>query len=459
MDFEKDNGDTCDEDSGSSGDEVEVKFSQQDHPSSRFRREGSPPLLLAFTSGRALQGSIPSPAPNVNLEEEEEEDEEDSDQDIEEWMILGRDEQSGDSSIQLNLSYWSGDEDDSGDEDEDVKDDWLVSDKDKFGSTQSRPIRYFGFSLMCNICNKTGHLARSCHYQKQKCPVCILCGTQGHIQRDCPGRPCPSCGLPSHGFTRCLRPPTWNQRCQRCGTAGHLSDACPDIWRQYHLTIRLEVPLRQHAVHSLKHESRAHCYNCSERGHYGSECTKKRMIGGTSPSLPYVIHYDTSEDVLQCGGYRTQKTAKEVMSSGSPTNQRYSEPRGEESLTVQGRSRTRQETWSRADRRKTWPEKRRERREVKRLRREAQSRREGGVLGRSRGNYEDEVDSTGTVRSPLHRQCAVPPWMKKGDGEGSRMTRKRRETEQFKKRRGLKRDCHPTGYTSSLEQRVRHRRR
>lgn len=98
------------EDSGSSENEGEIKFSHQKHHSSckqaaRLSRESSPPLLLAFnvTSGRATS----------SLEEQEEE-EVDSDLPIEEWMMLGREEQVGDSSIQLNLSYWS--EDDSGDE-------------------------------------------------------------------------------------------------------------------------------------------------------------------------------------------------------------------------------------------------------------------------------------------------------------------------------------------------------
>lgn len=100
------------EDSGSSEGEGEIEFTHQKHHSSckeaaRLSRESSPPLLLAFniTSGRAAS----------SLEQEQEvEVEEDSDQPIEEWMMLGGEEQVGDSSIQLNLSYWS--EDDSGDE-------------------------------------------------------------------------------------------------------------------------------------------------------------------------------------------------------------------------------------------------------------------------------------------------------------------------------------------------------
>lgn len=107
------------EDSNSSEGEEEIKFCHQTHHSSsckqavRLSRESSPPLLLAFniTSGRALQ--LSSPTSRMDLQEEEKED---SEQPIEEWMILGGEEQVEDSSIQLNMSYWGSSEDDSGDE-------------------------------------------------------------------------------------------------------------------------------------------------------------------------------------------------------------------------------------------------------------------------------------------------------------------------------------------------------
>lgn len=106
------------EDLNSSEGEEDIMFSHQKLPSSckraaRLSREGSPPsppLLLAFniTSGRPPH--LSSPSPPSSLEEE------DSDQPIEEWMLLGGEEQVGDSSIQLSLSYRGGWEDDSGDE-------------------------------------------------------------------------------------------------------------------------------------------------------------------------------------------------------------------------------------------------------------------------------------------------------------------------------------------------------
>ncbi|KAM8910128.1 zinc finger CCHC domain-containing protein 7-like isoform 2-T2 [Spinachia spinachia] len=262
------------EDLNSSEREEEINLSHQKlhnvgKRAARLGRESSPPLLLAYTTCGRAPGSQ-SPASTSDLhdeEEEEEEEEEESDHPIEKWMLLGGEEQVGDSSIQLNLSYNNFSED----EDQTVEDTWAVSDKEKRGADHSPPRRYFTAdrSLSCNICKKTGHLAKSCYSQK-KCPTCVLCGIQGHVQRHCEGRPCPNCGLPSHGHRPCERPQVWNQHCQRCGMSGHLSDTCPDTWRQYHLTIGLELPVRPRTDHILKNkEFDAHCYNCSKKGHHG----------------------------------------------------------------------------------------------------------------------------------------------------------------------------------------------
>lgn len=159
----------CSSSEGEGGIEPSHQIHRRAHKqaAARASRETSPPLLLAFSVPPSQRRR---PAPDVDLQEEEEE-EEDTDQPIEEWMILGREEQVGDSSIQLNLSFWNNSEDDSGDEDQgmkSVKDMWAVSEKDKYGADQSLPTRYFvpGRSLICNICNRTGHLAKICYYHK-----------------------------------------------------------------------------------------------------------------------------------------------------------------------------------------------------------------------------------------------------------------------------------------------------
>ncbi|XP_040031060.2 zinc finger CCHC domain-containing protein 7 isoform X1 [Gasterosteus aculeatus] len=471
-------GEQCSEDNNFVGDrsegEEEINLSYRELHSigkraARLRRGSSPPLLLAYniTCGRALSTS--------HLHDEEEEEEE-GEHPIEWWMLLGGEEQAGDSSIQLNLSYKNCSEDYSGDEDQTVKaveDTWAVSDRDKPGAHHSLPSRYFtaGRSLFCDICKKTGHLAKSCYSQKQKCPTCVLCGLQGHVQRHCGGRPCPSCGLPSHGRSPCERPQVWKQHCQRCGMSGHLSDTCPDTWRQYHLTIGLELPVRPQTDQILRNKKPpAHCYNCSKRGHHGYECTKTRMVSGTFALLPFVCHYDTINDVLQCGS-RKQKRAKELLSAGPmplSDQQHLSEATGrswERNQPVQGRSRMQQETFGRAGRRKKWPETRREREELKRLRRDAKARREGGLLKRPRRYFDGKVypaDLHG------HKQYTPPPKKKgKKKNEAGGKSRKSREAERWKKRGGRKRGyLYPHGDIDtgserllSPKHRVRHRKR
>ncbi|XP_029918699.1 zinc finger CCHC domain-containing protein 7-like isoform X2 [Myripristis murdjan] len=470
------------EDCSSSGGEFEFMFRhQQRHSGRESSRTGSPPLVLAFcvSTGGAQRDGSPGPAPCSDPDSGQEQEQE-QEEPIEEWMILGGEEQEGDASIQLNLGYWSSSsnsEDDdchSGNEGQNLKSvdhPWAVSDKDK-GVDQLLPSRYYmpGLSLMCHCCNKTGHLAKSCPIRK-KCRTCVLCGIQGHIQRDCPGRHCPTCGLPSHGLRPCREPPIWSQHCQRCGMTGHLSDACPDTWRQYHLTVQSEAPLRPQPDRSVKHtKHRAHCYNCSAQGHYGYECTRRRMVSGMFPSLPYVCHYDTKEDIVQ-HHTRMQRRTKELASAGSvplPEHQHLSEPAvesGEENQPAQGKRRS-QEARSRDGRRKTWPEKRRERRELKKLRREAQARREGALLGRTTGgSSDDDVCTTDPFRMSSHhyRQSENPPKKRRNEERGGRRSRKSREAERWMKRGGLK---HPHIHLGAIDenllstkQRVRHRRR
>lgn len=117
------------EDLNSSEDEQEIKLGYQKRSAgceqaARLSRESSPPLLLAFstTSGWVQEDSNWSPTSSLDLQLEEEEEEGDSDQPIEEWMILGGEGQLGDSSIQLNLSYWNSSEEDSGGEGETLLD-------------------------------------------------------------------------------------------------------------------------------------------------------------------------------------------------------------------------------------------------------------------------------------------------------------------------------------------------
>ncbi|KAM9740664.1 uncharacterized protein ACNS7B_012007 isoform 2-T2 [Menidia menidia] len=473
------------EDYNSSENEENVHIGSPKHKSSKqtahLSGESSPQLILAFP----ISAKPEKEGRWASTDELQAQEEEDSDCDlpIEDWMLLGGEEQEEDSRIQLNLSYWSSSDDNSGDQDGSsvpcpVTDSWAVSDRDKYGAVQSLTSRYFvpGYVSLCHICNRTGHSAKSCYFHK-KSPVCVLCGIRGHVQKNCPGRPCSSCGLPSHGPGPCRVPPVWRQYCHRCQMTGHLSDACPDIWRQYHMTIRLEVPIKPRSDCCLKHKGRrAHCYNCSKRGHYGYECTRRRMVSGTFAVLPYVSQYDTLEDVLQCGssmqtGAMANRRYK-LASVGSfpPSDQEHlyeiTRESGEEKASIHESGRTKQQASSQADRRKTWPERRRERRAVKQLRREAQAMREGGRLGRSCCNSDEESCPEDPFRKVFHghRRSIPPPEKKRRDNTTGR---KSREAERWRKRGGTKRgELHAHGNMDigsenllSPKQRVRHRRR
>lgn len=102
------------EDLSSSEDEPDIKLSCRQPL--RLSREGSPPLLLAFSTASQWVSSDSSQSPASSSDRQVGGN--DSDQPIEEWMILGTEGQAGDSSIQLHLSYWNSSEEDSGGEGE-----------------------------------------------------------------------------------------------------------------------------------------------------------------------------------------------------------------------------------------------------------------------------------------------------------------------------------------------------
>lgn len=96
---------------GASSSDDDLEFDQK-----ALRGERSPPLLLAFSVTRGPppppRDDASSPAASLDAQAEEEA--------IEEWMILEGGEQPGDSSIHLNLSYWTSPEEDSPDEGEPI---------------------------------------------------------------------------------------------------------------------------------------------------------------------------------------------------------------------------------------------------------------------------------------------------------------------------------------------------
>ncbi|XP_016084417.1 uncharacterized protein [Sinocyclocheilus grahami] len=59
----------------------------------------------------------------------------------------------------------------------------------------------------------------------------------------------------------------------------------------------------------------AYCYNCSKKGHFGHECTEKRMYNGTYPTLPFLSRYDTKND-FHYREIRVKKQARELKQAG-----------------------------------------------------------------------------------------------------------------------------------------------
>ncbi|XP_056309434.1 zinc finger CCHC domain-containing protein 7 [Danio aesculapii] len=62
-------------------------------------------------------------------------------------------------------------------------------------------------------------------------------------------------------------------------------------------------------------QERAFCYNCSKKGHFGHECSQRRMYNWSYPSLPIITYYDTVNDI-KCREFRLKKKAREMQDAG-----------------------------------------------------------------------------------------------------------------------------------------------
>ncbi|XP_044295373.1 zinc finger CCHC domain-containing protein 7 isoform X2 [Varanus komodoensis] len=233
---------------------------------------------------------------------------------VESWMLLGGSRDDKDDSILLNLEGCgtSASERDGGPG-------WTISDKDleaQIGNyvTVRHNIRYYmpDKNVTCRNCDKRGHLSKNCPNPK-KIPPCCLCAGRGHLQNSCPARFCLNCCLPGHCSKECHERLYWKKQCNRCDMRGHYADACPEIWRQYHLTTR-PGPLKKARTHS-EHSPLVYCYNCAEKGHYGYECSEKRMFRGTFPTFPFIYYYDNEYDIKR-SAVRAKKKVQELQEAG-----------------------------------------------------------------------------------------------------------------------------------------------
>ncbi|XP_060093008.1 zinc finger CCHC domain-containing protein 7 [Heteronotia binoei] len=233
---------------------------------------------------------------------------------VESWMLLGGARDIKDENILLNLEDCGS----SATEGEGGAD-WAISDKDLEAQisnyvTVRRNNRYYmpDKNVTCRNCDKRGHLSKNCPTPK-KVPPCCLCAERGHLQNNCPARFCLNCCLPGHCSRECIERTYWSKHCNRCAMRGHYADACPEIWRQYHLTTR-PGPLRKASSFS-EHSAPVYCYNCSRKGHYGYECSEKRMFGGTFPTFPFIYYYDNEYEIKR-GLQKAKKKVQELQEAG-----------------------------------------------------------------------------------------------------------------------------------------------
>ncbi|XP_070998782.1 zinc finger CCHC domain-containing protein 7-like isoform X2 [Oncorhynchus clarkii lewisi] len=263
----------------------------------------------------------------------------DSDSDsLESWMILDSGKQDGDQGIILNLEG----EGDIKDGDEGT---WVIADRDREAQIVNRrgggprgkrvANRYYADkNVTCHSCKRTGHLSTSCPTPPEPC--CVLCGERGHTMLSCPSKHCRNCGLPGHLNEVCVVPNLRYKLCYRCGVQGHLNDACPEIWRQYHITTKSGPVL------VVKGEDNARtnpcCYNCSLRGHFGFDCSVRRMFAGFPPNSPFINQYDSRLSIRN-RDYRAQLRVQELKDAGlfpcqvSPDRDARDDPPGKRQRT------------------------------------------------------------------------------------------------------------------------------
>ncbi|XP_074850110.1 zinc finger CCHC domain-containing protein 7 [Carettochelys insculpta] len=285
--------------SAGSGSAVDLKAKS----ASKGKRTNEKSFPTSSGRGRVIQEIL---VIEDSSKEEEESTLSDSDN-VESWMLLGCDTDVRDENIILNLEGCGT----TVSEGEDGVD-WSIGDKDleaQIGNYAPlrRTNRYYATNknVICRNCDKQGHLSKNCPTPK-KIPPCCLCAKRDHVQSTCPARFCLNCCLPGHYSRECLERAYWRKHCNRCDMQGHYADACPEIWRQYHLTTK-PGSIKKSSSYS-EHSALVYCYNCSQKGHYGYECSEKRMVSGTFPSSPFIYYYDDEYDIKR----RAQRAKRKV---------------------------------------------------------------------------------------------------------------------------------------------------
>lgn len=162
---------------------------------------------------------------------------------------------------------------------------WHVDADDRYRA--DRPSQSFRYHValageLCRCCGTRGHSTRSCRGHKTK--VCALCSDGGHNERHCPRRMCSRCYKKGHILPECKQ--TIIPICDLCRGKGHPSERCPDLWRRYHLTTEVGPIVRGQFI--MKPPEERYCYNCGCQGHFGHQCSQRRLGFRTTP---FIVSY------------------------------------------------------------------------------------------------------------------------------------------------------------------------
>nr|XP_009487250.1 PREDICTED: zinc finger CCHC domain-containing protein 7-like [Pelecanus crispus] len=68
-------------------------------------------------------------------------------------------------------------------------------------------------------------------------------------------------------------------------------------------------PIKAASSHSAR-SALVYCYNCSRKGHFGYECSEKRMHGSMFPTSPFIYYYDDEYDVKKRANRLKRKVAE-----------------------------------------------------------------------------------------------------------------------------------------------------
>ncbi|KAK2510911.1 Zcchc7 [Columba guinea] len=70
-------------------------------------------------------------------------------------------------------------------------------------------------------------------------------------------------------------------------------------------------PIKVAGAHTERSAS-VYCYNCSQEGHFGYECSERRMHGSMFPASPFICYYDDEYDIKRRANRLKRKVAGTV---------------------------------------------------------------------------------------------------------------------------------------------------